>query len=98
MISGLSHCAGVVLADKQVGKLKHIEFVQLEPGKALVVLVGEDQDVENRVINLPPGLPPSSLVGGRQLPQRPHPRPHLERGQGQDREGAGQGEGRARRS
>jgi len=62
MISGLSHCAGVVLADRQVGKLKHIEFVALEPGKALVVLVGEDQDVENRVIALPPGLPPSSLV------------------------------------
>jgi heat-inducible transcriptional repressor len=62
MISGLSHCAGVVLADKQVARLKHIEFVQLEPGKALVVLVGEDQDVENRVITLPAGLPPSSLV------------------------------------
>ena len=62
MISGLSACAGVVLADKQVGKLKHIEFVQLEPGKALVVLVGEDQDVENRVISLPPGLTPSSLT------------------------------------
>ncbi len=62
MISGLSHCAGVVLADKQVARLKHIEFVQLEPGRALVVLVSEDQDVENRVISLPPGLPPSSLV------------------------------------
>ena len=36
--------------------------MQLEPGKALVVLVGEDQDVENRVISLPPGLPPSALV------------------------------------
>ena len=42
MISGLSHCAGVVLADKQVGRLKHIEFVPLEPGRALVILVGED--------------------------------------------------------
>jgi heat-inducible transcriptional repressor len=62
MISGLSHCAGVVLADKQVSKLKHIEFVWLEPGKALVVLVGDDQSIENRVIDLPAGLPPSSLV------------------------------------
>ena len=62
MISGLSHCAGVVLADKQVTRLKHIEFVLLEPGKALVVLVGEDQTVENRVITLPQGLPPSALV------------------------------------
>ncbi len=62
MISGLSHCAGVVLADKQVTRLKHIEFVPLEPTKALVVLVGEDQSVENRVIQLPPGLPPSALI------------------------------------
>ena len=62
MISGLSHCAGVVLADKQVRRLKHIEFVPLEPGKALVVLVGEDQAVENRVISLPRGLTPSALT------------------------------------
>jgi len=62
MISGLSHCAGVVLAEKQVARLKHIEFVALEPTKALVVLVGEDQNVENRIISLPPGLPPSALA------------------------------------
>ncbi len=62
MISGLSHCAGVVLAEKQVSRLKHIEFVPLEPGRALVVLVGDDQTVENRIISLPPGLPPSALV------------------------------------
>jgi heat-inducible transcriptional repressor len=62
MISGLSHCAGMVLADKQVGRLKHVEFVPLDPGKALVILVGEDQEVENRVIDLPKGLPASSLA------------------------------------
>jgi heat-inducible transcriptional repressor len=62
MISGLSHCAGLVLAEKQVSRLKHIDFVQLEPGKALVVLVADDQGVENRVIDLPAGLTPSSLT------------------------------------
>lgn len=62
MISGLSHCAGLVLAEQQVARLKHIEFVLLEPGKALVILVGEDQTIENRVISLPGGLPPSSLI------------------------------------
>jgi heat-inducible transcriptional repressor len=62
MISGLSHCAGVVLAEQQVTRLKHIEFVLLEPGQALVVRVGGDQAVENRVISLPQGLPPSALV------------------------------------
>ncbi len=62
MISGLSHCAGVVLAEKQVTRLKHIEFVPLEPGRALVVLVGDDQTVENRIVSIPAGLPPSALV------------------------------------
>jgi heat-inducible transcriptional repressor len=62
MISGLSHCAGVVLAEQQVARLKHIEFVPLEPGKALVVLVGDDQLVENRIVTLPQGLPPSALA------------------------------------
>ena len=62
MISGLSHCAGLVLSEKQDIKLKHVEFVPLEPGKALVVLVSEDQTVENRVISVPRGLPPSALT------------------------------------
>ncbi|MGE0700813.1 MAG: heat-inducible transcriptional repressor HrcA, partial [Hyphomicrobiaceae bacterium] len=62
MISGLSHCAGLVLTEKQDMRLKHIEFVALEPGKALVVLVGEDQGVENRIIQVPRGLPPSALT------------------------------------
>lgn len=62
MISGLSHCAGVVLAEKQVERLKHIEFVPLDPNRALVVIVGENQHVENRVIELPPGLPSGALI------------------------------------
>jgi heat-inducible transcriptional repressor len=61
MMSGLSHCAGLVLAEKQVARLKHVEFVHLEPGKALAILVSEDQNVENRVITVPLGLPPSAL-------------------------------------
>ena len=62
MISGLSHCAGLVISEKTDARLKHIEFVALEPGKALVVIVGEDQTVENRVIAVPKGLPPSALT------------------------------------
>lgn len=62
MISGLSHCAGLVLSEKQVGRLKHIEFVPIEPGKALAILVDEDQHIENRVVNLPAGLPASALA------------------------------------
>jgi heat-inducible transcriptional repressor len=42
--------------------LKHIEFVPLGPGRALVVLVTDDGLVENRVLELPPDVPPSVLV------------------------------------
>jgi heat-inducible transcriptional repressor len=61
MLSGLSRCAGIVLVDKQSKTLKQVEFVNLGPGKALAVLVGEDGDVENRIVSLPEGLPLSSL-------------------------------------
>ncbi len=61
MLSGLSAAAGLVLAPKSEGDLRHIEFVPLGPGRALVVLVAGDGHVENRVIETPPGLPPSAL-------------------------------------
>ncbi|MFD0985662.1 heat-inducible transcriptional repressor HrcA [Methyloligella solikamskensis] len=61
MLSGLSRCAGVVLVDKHTKALKQIEFVNLGGGRALVVLVGEDGDVENRIISIPADLPVSSL-------------------------------------
>jgi len=62
MLSGLSRCAGVVVAPKADSPLKHIEFVPLSPGRALVVIVSESGMVENRVIDLPLGLTPSALT------------------------------------
>src|SRR5262249_14600425 len=62
MLSGLTRAAGVVLAAKLNVRLKHIEFVRLEPERALVILVSEDGQVENRVIAVPTGLPPSALT------------------------------------
>ena len=61
MLSGLSAAAGLVLAPKSDGTLRHIEFVPLGPGRALVILVNGDGHVENRIIDTPPGLPPSTL-------------------------------------
>jgi heat-inducible transcriptional repressor len=61
VLSGLSHCAGVVVAPKINMRLRHIEFASLGPGRALVVLVNDDGTVENRAIDVPPGLPPSAL-------------------------------------
>jgi heat-inducible transcriptional repressor len=61
-LSGLAHAAGVVLAPKIDRPLKHIEFVPLSPGRALVVMVTEDGLVENRLIEVPLGTPHSTLV------------------------------------
>ena len=62
LLSGLSRCAGLLVAPKQEATLKHIEFVNVAPGKALVVIVGEDGSVENRFLDIPLGLPLSALV------------------------------------
>ena len=62
MLSGLTRSAGVVLTAKVNVRLKHIEFVRLEPERALAVLVAEDGQVENRVLNVPAGLPSSALT------------------------------------
>ena len=62
-LSGLTHSAGVVVLTAQPNaRLKHIELVQLEPERALAVLVAEDGQVENRILNVPPGLPSSALI------------------------------------
>lgn len=79
MLSGLSQAASLVLAPKAEGTVKHIEFVALGGNRALVILVGSDGQVENRVIETPAGMPPSTLVeaanylnarlSGRTLPE-----------------------------
>lgn len=61
-LSGLARCAGLVFAPKSDRALKHAEFVNIGDGRALVVMVGEDGSVENRIIDLPPGTPPAALI------------------------------------
>ena len=61
-LSGLSRSAALVVAPKTERPLRHLEFVPLAPGRALVVLVTEDGLVENRVIEVPLGLPPATMV------------------------------------
>ena len=60
-LSGLSRCAGLVIVPTTEAPLKHIEFVSLAPGRALAIIVTESGAVENRVLQVPPGLPPSTL-------------------------------------
>ena len=62
MLAGLSQAAGLVLAPKSDSAIKHIEFVPLGTGRALVILVSADGRVENRVIDVPQGMPPSALT------------------------------------
>ena len=62
LLSGLSSCAGLVLSSKVNARLRHIEFVSINPARALVIMVSEDGSVENRTIEIPRGLPPSTLT------------------------------------
>ncbi|WP_294189400.1 heat-inducible transcriptional repressor HrcA [uncultured Sphingomonas sp.] len=67
-LSGLSACAGLVMVPKREAVLRSIGFVPLGFGngggqaQALAVLVAEDGGVENRVVDLPPGVSASALV------------------------------------
>src|SRR5690606_4744750 len=61
LLSGMSRGAGLVVTSTNEVALKHIEFIQLEPTKALAVLVSQSGDVENRVVDLPAGITASQL-------------------------------------
>ena len=61
-LAGLTRHAGLVVAPKTEAPLKHIEFVNLRPGRALVVLVYGNGIVENRLIDVPLGIPASALI------------------------------------
>jgi heat-inducible transcriptional repressor len=61
-LSGLSACAGIVLVPKHEPVLRQLGFVQLSPAQALAVMVGAEGGVENRVIDIPPGMTASALA------------------------------------
>ncbi len=62
VLSGLSSCAGLVVAPKRDTPIRQVDFVPLAPNRVLAILVGQDGSVENRALDLPPGLPPAALV------------------------------------
>ncbi len=61
-LSGLSRHAGLVIAPTSDAPFKHVEFVPLSPGRALVVVVHEGGLVENRLIDLPLGMSAARLI------------------------------------
>src|SRR3546814_6998853 len=62
VLSGLSGHAGLVVAPKVDAPLRHVEFVPVAPGRALVVLVSESGQVENRMLDMPMGMTGSALA------------------------------------
>ncbi len=62
MLSGLTAATGLVLAPKSEAPVRHVEFVGLDPGKALAIIVLTSGLVENRLISVPHGLTQSTLT------------------------------------
>ena len=61
-LSGLSACAGLVVAPLAERAVKHIEFIAISKEKILVILVDDTNHVENRLIPRPRGLAPQKLI------------------------------------
>jgi heat-inducible transcriptional repressor len=61
LLSGLAGGAGLVVTPAREAPVRHAEIVAIGPGQALLVLVFEDNQVENRVLTTPPDLPQSAL-------------------------------------
>jgi len=62
LLSGLAGGASLVVTPEREAPVRHAEIVQIAPGQALLVLVFEDNQIENRLLSTPPGLPQSALV------------------------------------
>lgn len=62
-LSGLSSCAGLVLAPTSgEDPVRQVEFVLLAPGRALAVLVTSSGNVENRILDVSPEVTASMLT------------------------------------
>jgi heat-inducible transcriptional repressor len=62
VLSGLSACAGLVMMPRREIVVRQFGFVPLSDMQALAVMVGEDGTVENRIVDLPPGIRPAMLT------------------------------------
>lgn len=62
ILSGLTGGAGLVASPTRDTTIRHVEFLPLSGHEAICVIVTEDGDVENRIINIPPGLPATTLI------------------------------------
>ncbi len=61
LLSDISGAAGMVMVPQREVRLRQLSLVSLSPQQALAVLVGEDGQVENRVVDLPEPVDPATL-------------------------------------
>jgi heat-inducible transcriptional repressor len=52
ILSNLSHCVSIIMAPTVNSKIRSVDFILLNPGKAIVVIVTENGVVENRLIEV----------------------------------------------
>ncbi|WP_114519949.1 heat-inducible transcriptional repressor HrcA [Altererythrobacter sp. ZODW24] len=79
LLSDITGAAGMVMVPTREARLAQMNLVSISNDRALAVLVGEDGHVENRVVDLPGGVPASALeqasnymsarLNGRTLPE-----------------------------
>ena len=62
ILSGLTGGAGLVASPTRDANIRHVEFLPLGRQEAICVIVTEEGDVENRIINIPAGLPATTLM------------------------------------
>ncbi|MGD9968477.1 MAG: heat-inducible transcriptional repressor HrcA [Hyphomonadaceae bacterium] len=62
LLSGLAGGAGLVVTPERDAPVRHAEIVSIGPGQALLVLVFEDNQVENRIISTPADLTAGALA------------------------------------
>lgn len=61
ILSDISGAAGMVMVPQREPRVAQMNIVQLDDSRALVVLVGEDGNIENRLLDLPPGIGASAM-------------------------------------
>ncbi len=70
MLSSMSQFVGVVTVPQRLeSAFKHIDFVPLDDQRVLVILVFPDNEVQNRIVQLPRAFSAAGSGADRQLPE-----------------------------
>ena len=62
LLSDLTHFAGVVVSPRRHARLRHVEFFHLSEKRVLLIIVGSDGEVQNRVLVADRAYSPAQLV------------------------------------